>query len=230
MFGYHLREDTPGGAAVKILAKAAKVVITRTAFVRFIANRNPLSATAILRKPILAHLRAFGIMTTITTPDLKALRLGDASAWDEAYGWLWPTALAVARLKLEAFLPEDVEDVAIEALEELVEKVKEVERVEGLRPLVASIAHNRAVSRLREAFAKKRGAGRTESLDAAQEQDGREVELENGNTPLENLDESELAALLGQLRRRQVRSESLDMPKASCLRRPFRWAQTSTGR
>jgi hypothetical protein len=60
----------------------------------------------------------------VTAPDLKALRLGDADAWDQAFRWLWPAAFAVAQLKLEPFLPADIEDVAIESLEELVEKVK----------------------------------------------------------------------------------------------------------
>jgi len=66
----------------------------------------------------------------MSAPDLKALRLGDADAWAQAFRWLWPTAFAVAQLKLEPFLPRDIEDVAIESLEELVEELK---------PLTASI-------------------------------------------------------------------------------------------
>lgn len=86
-----------------------------------------------------------GGKVTVRTEGREALealakRSGDASAWDEAFHWLWPAAFAVAQLKLQPFLPADVEDVAIEALEELVEKVKEVQVVEELRPLVASIA------------------------------------------------------------------------------------------
>lgn len=151
-------------------------------------------------------------MPTVTTPDLKALRLGDASAWDDAFRWLWPAAFAVAQLKLQMLLPEDVEDVAIEALEELVEKAKEVRTVEELRPLVASIAHNRAVSRLREAFAKKRGAGKTESLEAAQRHDGREIDPPDQPPAFGVLDQHELAVLLGQLQ------EGLKPEQAAILR------------
>ena len=46
----------------------------------------------------------------------------------------------------------------LETLEEIVDKVREVKRAEELKPLAASIAHNLSVSRLRERFAKKRGA------------------------------------------------------------------------
>ena len=72
----------------------------------------------------------------------------------------------MAQLKLQPYFPNEVEDVAIEALEELVEKVRAVKSAEELKPLAASIAHHRAVSLLRERFAKKRGEGKTESLDA----------------------------------------------------------------
>jgi|GEM_PF-4700686 len=100
-------------------------------------------------------------------PTLAALQHGDEAAWDAAFDWLWPTAFAVAQLKLQPFLPEDIEDVAIETLEELVEKVRAVKTVEELKPLAASIAHHRAVSRLRKRFAQKRGAGQVESPDKA---------------------------------------------------------------
>ena len=98
--------------------------------------------------------------------DIKSLQRGDCAAWDEAFRWLWPTVFAVAQLKLQPYFPNEVEDVAIEALEELVEKVRAVKSSQELKPLAASIAHHRAVSLLRERFAKKRGEGKTESLDA----------------------------------------------------------------
>jgi len=91
----------------------------------------------------------------MTALDLRALQQGDTDAWDEAFHWLWPTAFAVVQLKLQPYLPEDIEDVAIEALEELVEKVRHVSEAEELKPLTASIAHNLTVSRLRERFALK---------------------------------------------------------------------------
>ncbi|MBI5387040.1 MAG: hypothetical protein HZA90_20390 [Verrucomicrobia bacterium] len=101
-------------------------------------------------------------------PDLIALQCGNADAWDEAFRWLWPVAFAVARGKLSPFLPADVEDMAIESLGGLVEKVSEVKQVEELKPLVASIAHYRAVSRLREHFAAKRGGSATKHFWSSQ--------------------------------------------------------------
>ncbi|MSU21258.1 MAG: hypothetical protein EXS30_07660 [Pedosphaera sp.] len=75
----------------------------------------------------------------MNVPNLQALQHGDADAWDEAFRWLWPTAFAVAQLKLQPYLPEDIEDVAIEALEELVEMVRQIKEVEELKPLTASM-------------------------------------------------------------------------------------------
>ncbi len=132
-------------------------------------------------------------------PALQALQRGDADAWDEVFRWLWPTALAVAQLKLQPYLTEDIEDVAIEALEELVEKVGQIKQVEELKPLTASIAHNLAVSRLRERFAAKRGVGVTESLDARQDREEDNFELAAGNSPLAELGQMELGGLLGEM-------------------------------
>jgi RNA polymerase sigma factor (sigma-70 family) len=135
----------------------------------------------------------------MNAPNLLALQHGDADAWDEAFRWLWPTAFVVAQLKLQPYLPEDIEDVAIEALEELVEKVQQVKEVEELKPLTASIAHNLAVSRLRERFAAKRGVGVTESLDARQDREEDNFELVAGNSPLAELGQLELGGLLREL-------------------------------
>src|SRR6266446_7586484 len=129
-------------------------------------------------------------------PDLRLLRHGDNDAWDAAFRWLWPVAFSVAELKLKPFLPGDVEDVAIEALEELVDKVREVEHVEELKPLASSIAHNLSVSRLRERFAKKRGAGQTESLETLQSNGIDPFESAHGESPLAALTQTELADLL----------------------------------
>jgi RNA polymerase sigma factor (sigma-70 family) len=129
-------------------------------------------------------------------PDLRALQRGDAAAWDEAFEWLWPTVFAVAKLKLQPFLPDEIEDVAIESLEALVEKVREVKTVEELKPLAASIAHHRAVSLLRERFAKKRGEGKTESLDAATEEGEPKHNPVSNDSPLDALTEKELAGRL----------------------------------
>ena len=129
-------------------------------------------------------------------PDLHALQRGDEAAWDAAFGWLWPTVFAVAQLKLQPFLPDQVEDMAIEALEQLVDKVRSVKSVEELKPLAASIAHHRAVSLLRERFAQKRGAGKTESLDVPVDDGETKYEPAWEDSPLDSLAEKELAARL----------------------------------
>jgi RNA polymerase sigma factor (sigma-70 family) len=98
---------------------------------------------------------------------------------------------------LRPYLPGDVEDVAIESLEELVEKVPGVGSVEELKLLVAAITHNRAVSRLREFFAAKRGGGRTESLESRQEGSGL-PEVVAADSPLAALEAKELAERLGR--------------------------------
>ncbi len=131
-------------------------------------------------------------------PDLKALQSGNPDSWDEAFVWLWPTVFAVAQLKLQPYLPNEVEDVAIEALEELVEKVRVVTAPEELKPLAASIAHHRAVSLLRERFAKKRGEGKTESLDASNDDGEPKHEMASGESPVADLEQRELAERLGK--------------------------------
>jgi len=134
----------------------------------------------------------------VSLPDLDALRTGDASAWDEAFAWLWPTAFTVAKLKLQPYLPNEVEDVAIESIEQLVEKVPGVKSVEDLKPLAASIAHHRAVSLLRERFAKKRGEGKTDSLDAPLDGGVSQNEPTTSDSPLEDLEQVELAQQLSK--------------------------------
>lgn len=129
-------------------------------------------------------------------PSLEALQSGDADAWNAAFDWLWPTAFAVAQLKLQPFLPDEIEDVAIESLEALVEKVREIKAVEELKPLAAGIAHHRAVSLLRERFAKKRGEGKTESLDAPTAEGEAKPEPVSAESPLDALAEKELASRL----------------------------------
>ena len=139
------------------------------------------------------------ILASVQLPDLHALQRGDAAAWDAAFPWLWPAAFGAAHVTLQPYLPADVEDVAIEALEELVEKVREVKSVEELKPLVASIAHHRAVSRLRQHFAAKRGSGQTESLEAKQQETGELAEGVLADSPLAALEQKELSAILRKL-------------------------------
>lgn len=134
----------------------------------------------------------------MNVPDLGALKRGDLNAWDEAFGWLWPVVFAVAKLKLAPYLPNEVEDVAIESIEQVVEKVQGVKSVEELKPLAASIAHHRAVSLLRERFAKKRGEGKTDSLDAQPNGGVSHNEPTSSDSPLEDLEQAELAQRLGK--------------------------------
>jgi RNA polymerase sigma-70 factor (ECF subfamily) len=134
------------------------------------------------RTPFLEHI--FGV------PNLDALKAGDAKAWDEAFAWLWPTVFAEAKQKLQ-YLPNEIEDVAIESLEHLVKKVPEVKSVDELKPLAAVIARRQAVSLIRERSAKKRGEGKTDSLDE-------ENEPTSGDSPLEHLEQKELAERLGK--------------------------------
>jgi RNA polymerase sigma factor (sigma-70 family) len=74
-----------------------------------------------------------------------------------------------------------------------VEKVRAVKSVEELKPLAASIAHHRAVSLLRERFAKKRGEGKTESLDAPEVDGSNPHDPPSNVTPLAELEQKELA-------------------------------------
>jgi RNA polymerase sigma factor (sigma-70 family) len=163
---------------------------------RFVLTTFFRTAFLTLKLGVLVASRA--CFSTVNLPDLYALRTGDASAWDEAFAWLWPTVFAVAKLKLQPYFPNEVEDVAIESIEQLVEKVPEVKSVEELKPLAASIAHNRAVSLLRERFAKKRGEGKTDSLDDQVDAGVNQNEPTTSDSPLENLQQVELAQRLGE--------------------------------
>ena len=139
-----------------------------------------------------------GLAPHMSAPDLQALQCGDAAAWDMAFPWLWPAAFGAAQVTLKPFLLAEVEDVAIESLEALVEKLRELKSVEELKPLVAGIAHHRAVSLLRERFAKKRGEGRTESLEAVQEANMADCPDPTADSPLAALEQKEVAECLSR--------------------------------
>jgi RNA polymerase sigma factor (sigma-70 family) len=132
-------------------------------------------------------------------PDLRALQSGDGGAWDAAFPWLWRPTLAAASSVLHLYLPADVEDTVMETMEELVEKVKVVKSFDELRRLAASIAHNRAVSRLRQYFAAKRGGGRTESLEGRLQERGELSEAIAADSPVAALEAKELAERVGRL-------------------------------
>ncbi|HXP63086.1 MAG TPA: RNA polymerase sigma factor [Dongiaceae bacterium] len=135
----------------------------------------------------------------MNAPDLQRLQRGDREAWVDAFHWLWPAASGAARVTLEARLPSEVEDVAIAAVEELVEKVPALASIDEFRPLVASIAHNKAVSRLRQHFAAKRGSGRVESPGDQPEDGGEFPEAVAEDSPVAALEQKELAERLGRL-------------------------------
>ena len=130
--------------------------------------------------------------------NLRALQAGDADAWNEAFNCLWPVALAATQSVLHRLLPNEVEDAAIEALEALVDKVRQLSSAEELKPLVAIIARNRAVSLLRKRFGKKRDEGKTESLEAVQEATGRDYPAPGANSPLSDLEQKELLEKLSK--------------------------------
>lgn len=124
------------------------------------------------------------------------MQQGDPHAWDDVFDWLWPTAYAVVKLKIGRYHPEDVEDMATEALEALVEKVAALKSADELKPLTASIAHNLAVSLLREKFAQKRGSGKTDSLDAMESKEANRSLPRSPGSPLDELDQADLKNLL----------------------------------
>jgi RNA polymerase sigma factor (sigma-70 family) len=86
----------------------------------------------------------------------------------------------------------------METLEELVEAVLAGKPVEELKVLAATIAHHRAVSLLREWFAKKRGEGKTESLEAVQAESGADCPDPMADSPLAALQKKELAERLSR--------------------------------
>jgi len=132
----------------------------------------------------------------VQPPDLRALKRDDETAWNAVVDWLWPTVFAVARSELQQRLPHKIEDAVMETMEELGQKVHGVKSVEELKPLAASIAHNRAVSVLRWWFAQKRGADKTDSFDALKDDEKSKYEPVFEKTPLDSLTEKELASRL----------------------------------
>ncbi len=125
--------------------------------------------------------------------NLQALQHGNSDEWDKAFRWVWPAAFGAAQIELQPYLPAEIEDVALEAVEGLTEKLRDIESAEELKPLVAGIAHNLAVSRLRGHFAQKRGAGQVESLEARRGEDEDLPEAIAPDSPVAALEQKELA-------------------------------------
>ena len=140
-----------------------------------------------------------GAFNPVSIPDLSALQRRDDAAWECAHNWLWPVARQVAQRTLGSILPDAVDDTAIEALEQVVEKISTLHSVEELKPLTASIAHNLAVTRLREHSTQKRGQGQTQSLDAVNA-DGEPLhDPPAPESPLNAVEQNEFPGFLGQL-------------------------------
>ena len=128
-------------------------------------------------------------------PKLTELQRGDGDAWEAVFGWLWPIAIGVAKFKLHSSLQAEAEDVAIESLNELPSKIDQVGSTDELKPLLTSIAANKAISLQREQFAKKRGGVKIAPLEEICEQDGRN-EPPEAVSVLSCLDVAELKSLL----------------------------------
>jgi RNA polymerase sigma factor (sigma-70 family) len=126
---------------------------------------------------------------------LNDLQRGDEDAWTAVVEWLWPIAIGVAKFKLHSSLQAEAEDVAIESLSELPPKILQVGSTDDLKPLLASIAANKAISFQRERFAQKRGGGKVGSLEESCDHDGRN-ELPEAVSVLSCLEVAELKSLL----------------------------------
>jgi len=89
-------------------------------------------------------------------PDLPSLQRGDPAAWDQAYDWLWPIALAAARRRLAHCAPDEAEDVAVMAITGAAGEVAEgrVWSLQALQGLVVAMAHRRAVDLIRRRAAR----------------------------------------------------------------------------
>ena len=100
----------------------------------------------------------------------------------------------------------------METFEELVEAVLAGKPVGELKVLAATIAHHRAVSLLRERFAKKRGAAKTESLEPVQAESGADCPDPAADSPVAALEQKELAErlsrTLSELKPHQARPRS----------------------
>lgn len=140
---------------------------------------------------------------------LDRLRAGDEAAWKNVFRWLWPAAVAKASIAgMRKCCPDDMEDVASKALSILIRKVKEgdVKQVDDLKALLSRITHDESISWCRGLFAQKRGGGKTESLEAMNEDEKSVSEPAIEDSPMANLEIAEHGELIRkagkQLKRR----------------------------
>ncbi len=124
-------------------------------------------------------------------PDLAKLQQGDEAEWQLAFDWLYPTAFAVARNKLGGMHPGEVEDVALTSIEVVIGKAPGVREVGELKKLLAAITHNKSVDLIR-----KLPAPVAPPMGA----DDEELPFDppDHTSPLDELDQQELAGLIGQ--------------------------------
>jgi RNA polymerase sigma factor (sigma-70 family) len=132
-------------------------------------------------------------------PDLSKLKKGDQAEWASTFDWLWPAAKAKALFTgMSRCCMDDAEDVASEAISVLARKVKDgvVKKAEELKALLSRIVHDQAIDHCRGLLAKKRGGGITTSLDAMQEGGAGLHEPASGDSPLQQLELSDLGDLI----------------------------------
>lgn len=99
---------------------------------------------------------------------VERLRAGDPDAWNQAFPCLYPVAYEAARSRLGNTHIAECKDVAIETLTDLLHNENAVSNEQELRSLVAAIARNKAMDRLRRLSAAKRGGNKVESIESLQ--------------------------------------------------------------
>ena len=108
------------------------------------------------------------------TPDIEQLRNRDLPAWQSLYDTLWPIALSAAGRACPGLSAEDKEDVAIDGIAALPDHLDRITTVDELKPLLAVIARNKAISILRQRLGTSHGGGKVDSLEEKAEE-GMEV-------------------------------------------------------
>lgn len=93
------------------------------------------------------------------------LKAHSAPDWQTFFGEFFPIAYEAARQKLSSAFQQHCEDVAIETLAAVAEKLPGLSEFKEVRPLLLSIARNKANDVLRLHYSQKRGGYLTLSLE-----------------------------------------------------------------
>ena len=132
-------------------------------------------------------------------PDLSKLKQGDQAEWAATFDYLWPTAKAKALMTgMNRCCTDDAEDVASASISVLARKVKDgvIQKAEELKALLSRIVHDQAIDHCRGLLAKKRGGGKTTSLEQLQEGDSGGFEPAGDDSPIDKLQISDLGKLI----------------------------------